>query len=245
VNNQTDEDSDLMRFGHTVTLINKQQAILFGGARGTSGNYTICDDAYLFNINEKMWLKLNPTGTIPCARAAHASTSAENNRLVIFGGAVGGGGLATDDLHLLDLTDGEEKCKWSILNCSGTSPGKRYGHAMVYAKPYIAVFGGNLGNKITNDIWVINIDETKLEWKKLEPTSDLPPPRMYHCAAVCKYGGAAGMIVIFGGRSDGSSALNDTWGLRKHRNGSWDWVNAPYRNNVVPLKRFQHTMAFF
>ena len=116
---------------------------------------------------------------------------------------------------------------------------------MVYAKPYIAVFGGNLGNKITNDIWIINIDETKPEWKKLEPTSDLPPPRMYHAAAVCKYGGAAGMIVIFGGRSDGSSALNDTWGLRKHRNGSWDWVNAPYRTNVVPLKRFQHSMAFF
>ena len=65
-NNQTDEDSDLMRFGHTVTLsyfnliiVNKQQAVLFGGARGTSGNYSICDDAYLFNINEKMWLKLN------------------------------------------------------------------------------------------------------------------------------------------------------------------------------------------
>ncbi len=116
---------------------------------------------------------------------------------------------------------------------------------MVYAKPYIAIFGGNMGNKITNDIWIINIDEPRLEWKKLEPTSELPPPRMYHTAAVCKYGGAAGMIVIFGGRSDGSSALNDTWGLRKHRNGSWDWVNAPYRNNVVPLRRFQHTMAFF
>jgi len=143
------------------------------------------------------------------------------------------------------LSDGEEKCKWITLNCSGTSPGKRYGHAMVYAKPYIAIFGGNMGNKITNDIWIINIDEPRLEWKKLEPTSELPPPRMYHTAAVCKYGGAAGMIVIFGGRSDGSSALNDTWGLRKHRNGSWDWVNAPYRNNVVPLRRFQHTMAFF
>jgi diadenosine tetraphosphatase ApaH/serine/threonine PP2A family protein phosphatase len=116
---------------------------------------------------------------------------------------------------------------------------------MVYAKPYIAIFGGNMGNKINNDIWIINIDEPRLEWKKLEPTSELPPPRMYHTAAVCKYGGAAGMIVIFGGRSDGSSALNDTWGLRKHRNGSWDWVNAPYRNNVVPLRRFQHTMAFF
>jgi hypothetical protein len=33
--------------------------VLFGGARGTSGNYTICDDAYIFNVNEKMWIKLS------------------------------------------------------------------------------------------------------------------------------------------------------------------------------------------
>ena len=32
-----------------------------------------------------------------------------------------------------------------------------------------------------------------------------------------------GMIVIFGGRSHNNMAMNDIWGLRKHRDGSWDW----------------------
>jgi hypothetical protein len=61
------QDSELMRFGHTVTLgkfhsnhlVNKQQAVLFGGAKGSSSNYDICDDAYLFKINEQVWIKLN------------------------------------------------------------------------------------------------------------------------------------------------------------------------------------------
>jgi protein phosphatase len=37
------------------------------------------------------------------------------------------------------------------------------------------------------------------------------------------------MIVIFGGRAGDTAALNDTWGLRRHRNGLWDWVRAPYK----------------
>lgn len=47
-----------------------------------------------------MWIKLNrnlyfylfilASGQIPCPRAAHAAASAENNRLLIFGGAIVG-----------------------------------------------------------------------------------------------------------------------------------------------------------
>jgi hypothetical protein len=60
------QDNELMRFGHTVTLskikfnlVNKQQAVLFGGAKGTSTKYDICDDSYLFKIDEHIWIKLN------------------------------------------------------------------------------------------------------------------------------------------------------------------------------------------
>jgi protein phosphatase len=48
------------------------------------------------------------------------------------------------------------------------------------------------------------------------------------------------MMVIFGGRTSDQSALNDSWGLRRHRNGRWDWVRAPYRNNSeLPVHRYQ------
>jgi protein phosphatase len=110
---------------------------------------------------------------------------------------------------------------------------------MCYFKPYLIVFGGNLGNKVTNDVWIINIDDGILEWTKLDTDGESPCARMYHATAVCRHGGAAGMIIIYGGRSDGQIALNDTWGLRRHRNKKWDWAKAPYTSGYTPVKRFQ------
>lgn len=55
------------------------------------------------------------------------------------------------------------------------------------------------------------------------------------------------MMVTFGGRASDSTALNDTWGLRRHRDGRWDWVKAPYRNQSsqeMPKSRYQHTILF-
>lgn len=52
-------------------------------------------------------------------------------------------------------------------------------------------------------------------------------------------------MVIFGGRTSDSSALNDTWGLRRHRDGRWDWVPAPYKTNTdSPTFRYQHSTLF-
>jgi hypothetical protein len=62
---QNNQDSELMRFGHTISLsnfifilVNKNQAVLFGGAKGSSSKYDICDDTYLFKIDEQIWIKL-------------------------------------------------------------------------------------------------------------------------------------------------------------------------------------------
>ena len=151
-----------------------------------------------------------------------------------------GGGLAPDKLHMLDLSNGEDYCKWIVLPSAGTvTPGKRYGHTMCFLKPFLIIFGGNLGNKITNEIWIINIDDGILEWKKLEPSGEAPCGRMYHASGICKHGGASGMMIVYGGRAENGGALNDCWGLRKHRNGTWDWVRAPFLSGNPPLKRFQ------
>ena len=54
-----------------------------------------------------------------------------------------------------------------------------------------------------------------------------------------------GMIVVFGGRSGSQVALNDAWGLRRHRSGAWDWIKAPYKNEKdAPLARYQHSSLF-
>jgi len=45
-----------------MVLINKYLAILFGGAIGDTGKYTITGDTYSFDTFKKIWKKLNPSG---------------------------------------------------------------------------------------------------------------------------------------------------------------------------------------
>lgn len=53
------------------------------------------------------------------------------------------------------------------------------------------------------------------------------------------------MLVVFGGRTTDQSPLDDTWGLRKHRDGRLDWVRAPYKaGSRMPNARYQHSILF-
>lgn len=111
---------------------------------------------------------------------------------------------------------------------------------MAFIKPFILVFGGNTGSEPVSDVWLINLDKSPFIWNKLEITQEVPSVRVYHAASVCNTGSANGMMIIFGGRTSDSSALNDTWGLRRHRDGRWDWVKAPYKHQAeLPIHRYQ------
>jgi len=120
-------------------------------------------------------------------------------------------------------------------------------------KPFIVVFGGNTGNHPTNDVWIISLEKSPFQWSKLEFTdqnrsSNSPPPmplaRLYHASGVCTKGNAQGMMIIFGGRDQSENALNDTWGLRKHRSGNWDWIVAPYKGDIIPKNRYNVNKNF-
>ena len=171
--------------------------------------------------------------------------------MAIFGGAGVGGELVPDDLYILEVSLDKNNCTWYKIPTEGPGPGKRYGHVIIYYEPYLLIFGGNLGNSLTNKIHFTSINENNInqpvKWNVLKTVdnSPLPSPRIYHACSICKYGGALNMIIVYGGRNDKGSPLNDCWGLRKHRNGTWDWVLAPYEDGYEPHKRFQHTVTFF
>jgi protein phosphatase len=152
------------------------------------------------------------------------------------------GGLAPDELYLLDLKNGEQNAEWIVVPVKGQTPGRRYGHTLVFLKPYLILFGGNYGNEPVNDVWIFNSEVQPLQWNKLDIQSDSPPARVYHTSAVCNTGFANGMMVIYGGRKKDGIVLNDMWGLRKHRSGTWDWTKAPYKGN--PKDRLQHSSLF-
>jgi hypothetical protein len=53
-------DNDMSpRFGHTITLISKTKAVLFGGATGSDGHFSINSDTYLYLLDQQKWIKLN------------------------------------------------------------------------------------------------------------------------------------------------------------------------------------------
>lgn len=105
--------------------------MLFGGATGDTGKYIITGDTYALDLISYKWTKLEGSyfsldscnvlgsGIAPSPRAAHGSCSVDQLQMVIYGGATGGifshvsnvnfigGSLASDDLYLLDLRNGD------------------------------------------------------------------------------------------------------------------------------------------
>ena len=47
------------RFGHTITFITKGKAILFGGATGDTGRFSITGETYSFDVSTKVWKKVD------------------------------------------------------------------------------------------------------------------------------------------------------------------------------------------
>ena len=83
-------DVPLPRFGHTITVVSKHKVILFGGATGDTGKFSMTGDTYMFNVMKRCWIKLNAQGIVPSPRAAHAATAVEAMQMVVYGGATGG-----------------------------------------------------------------------------------------------------------------------------------------------------------
>ena len=97
----------LARFGHTMTQVSKSKVVLFGGATGDTGKYVITGDVYILCMMTSKWQKLDGSGIAPSPRAAHGSCAVDSLQMVVYGGATGGGSLASDDLYLFDLRNGE------------------------------------------------------------------------------------------------------------------------------------------
>ena len=245
------------RFGHTClasffNLVSNNLIVVFGGATGDIGKYSITNETYIYETNEQIWTKLdfqsfdNASNSIPSPRAAHAACVIDRFQMIVFGGASGGGSLTSDELYLLDLRKGVAEAQWLIVPVLGQTPGRRYGHTLIFSKPFLIVFGGNTGTEPVNDTWVLDVEKQTFVWNKLNFQGPIPTQRVYHSGSLCTTGSATGMIVIFGGRGPDQLPLNDIWGLRKHRNGKWDWVQAPCKTNTqLPVSRFQHTSVFY
>lgn len=148
----------------------------------------------------------------------------EVNTVFMFGGAFVGGNLAQETLYFALIKDKEREVEWKEPLVKGPKPGKRYGHSLNYSKPYLILFGGSTGSVSLNETWILDLSAGSLQWTKLEIADPWPCERVYHSADVCNSGLASGMLIINGGRNLQGQTCNDVWGLRRHRNGKWDWT---------------------
>ena len=83
--------------------------------------------------------------------------------MLMFGGATGSGGLASDELYRFELK--ENSGSWDTIEIVGKGPGERYGHTMSYVHNFAIVFGGNTGSKSVSDCWLLNLEKkTPLSW---------------------------------------------------------------------------------
>jgi len=238
------------RFGQSLVMINNIKVCIFGGAIGDTRKINYSNETYIYNILTKLWIKLEVGNNkvLPQERAAHAAAVNDNSVMMIYGGSTRNGGLAEDEIWLLYLNEGTEGegewKKYQMMN--GISPGPRYGHSLNYIKPYFVLFGGNFNPSLSNDVWIVNINEKIGEWKKIVFQNDVgPSPRLYHTSQICPYGKYQGKLVIFGGRDSNENPLNDIWILDLDKEGKWSWSKAFMKNNEEIVPRYNHSMIFY
>ena len=144
-------------------MINNLKVCIFGGAIGDTRKINYSNETYIYNILTKLWIKLEVGNNkaLPQERAAHAAAVNDNTVMMIYGGSTKNGGLAEDEIWLLYLNEGAEgEGEWKRYQVTnGQSPGPRYGHSLNFIKPFFVLFGGNFNPSLSNDVWIVNINE--------------------------------------------------------------------------------------
>ncbi|KAK3245263.1 Serine/threonine-protein phosphatase bsl2 [Cymbomonas tetramitiformis] len=235
------------RCGHSLTAVVGEQGpklILFGGATALEGTGTnsgsgirlagATADVHSFDIRAGEWKKLEPQGEPPSPRAAHAAAAVGS--MVVVQGGIGPLGLATEDLHVLDLSG--STARWHRVVVPNQGPGPRYAHVLaLVAQRYLVALGGNDGRVSLEDVWSLDTASKPYVWQQIFPEGEKPSARMYSTAAAR----ADGLLLLAGGRDATNAPLADAFGLARHRDGRWEWARAP---GVSPSARYQHSAVF-
>jgi N-acetylneuraminic acid mutarotase len=202
---------------------------VYGGDTNPSA-LTINPSPEVWSHDGQGWTQETVTGTAPSGRLFMAYTyDSSRNRLVIFGGQVGDFVTAAfNDLYALDLGT----MTWSQLHDgNGTAPSGRFSALMVYdaERDRYLMTGGHADLGTANDVWAFN--PTSNTWSSLQNgdqftggslgclgnpqeipadyvTQDLASPERRSGGVFQILGSQAW---LFGGESDCSDHLDDTW----------------------------------
>ncbi|MFN8475244.1 MAG: kelch repeat-containing protein [Anaerolineae bacterium] len=162
------------------------------------------------------WIELATANTPPPRRSHAGAYDAVNNRLITYGGCLGGCTPMDNNVYVLTNANGlGGNATWVELHPTGGPPPPRDGHSAVYdpKSNRLIVFGGdNCCGQRYDDTWILTnangLGGTP-EWIQLAPAGDRPPARVSQSAV---YDAANNRMIVFGGATS-TGALNDVWVL--------------------------------
>lgn len=152
------------------------------------------NDAWAYERSTRLWQPL-PSG--PPARFGHSAAFVDGH-LVIFGGQ--NGGAFYNDTWAFDPVQG----RWQKLSPGGRPPAARYGASGTTISGSMVISHGFASGRF-NDTWALT-----RRWANVSPAASRPRPfkRCLHRAVFLP---GLSKMVLFGGQTDGTPYLGDTW----------------------------------
>jgi hypothetical protein len=190
--------------------------IVFAGQANKPGGPNLNEVWWLLNPDGPGlgWIRAQTKGTKPAPRVESSAVyDAVNDRMIIFGGALGHASPCSNDVWVLNHASGVTGAPtWIQLSPSGGPPAARLGFSAVYdpGTNTMIIYGGNdCFSTNYSDVWILS-NANGLgtpTWTQLSPSGGSPGAREDHTAV---YNPGSNSMVVFGGSS---SSGNDTWVL--------------------------------
>jgi len=227
--------------------------IIFGGAHGTTSiNFGDSNDVWRLNnagSGGLTWSYVSPSGTAPAKRVgSRAVYDPGSNRMIIFGGGLGGSSPCVSDVWVLTNANGNGGASaWAKLNPLGPAPAPRLFHTAVYdsASNTMTIFGGSdCFSTLFDDVWVLNnangVTGTPA-WTQLAPSAALPVPRE---TATAVYDSSNKIMIVYGGTGY-TGRLGDVWVLSNANGagGTPTWTQLS-PSGTLPTARQNHSAVY-
>ena len=257
------------RFGHTS--IYYQNKIYFFGGTLKIEKSSLLTNLEIFSFHDKSFVVSNSKGG-PCKRKNHIAELIGNTMLIH--GGLDEDEQILDDCYILNLLTlkwfipvinlntphpkvyGHSSClvvpnsvitngAFSVYKIPDVDYISKKGKKNIQKGLYI--FGGKTKeiNGLTNNLWILLLGQTPLQWIKPETKGIQPSPRYYHSMNFYE---KSKYIIIHGGRNDNlssSCALDDTF-ILELVNLNWIKIKLYSNNdNFKVISRFGHNSSIF
>ena len=203
----------------------RDRLVVFGG-QGYDGSTNDVWAFYLSGIPH--WTRLQPSGTLPSARAFHSAVyDTASDAMIVFGG---NDGTAKNDVWKLSFAGNPT---WTKLSPSGTPPSPREWHVAVLdrARNRMLVHGGMNGGTRLGDVWALSLSGAPA-WTQVAAGGTSPGGRSAHCAL---FDQAGDRMLIFAGLNSSGMATGSVWALTLGGTPTWSQL-AP--TGTAPTARY-------